>query len=208
LSICIAIPFEPTPLDKLATIVTKCCEHRPWFSDFDWEQGEAHRRAMVIARLSNLSSRTWEVYREGEIVGLLHADEITPRVDAHCHFIFFDHELKDKRQLCLVTMQWLFDKYDLHALRAEIPTYAYKLAKFARNALYLKFESESRSFSWPANAAPIDADAAKLGSRRHQATFYEGKWHDILLLSITADEFRAIDKDSVDRPTAVPAQTD
>ena len=128
MSTCIAVPFLPTPVEKLAQIVNKCCEHKPWFSQFDWEKGEAHRRTMVIARLSNTESKTWEVYRDGDIVGLLHADQITPRVDARAHFIFFDHQLVDKRALCQSTMAWLFEHYDLHMIRVEIPTYAAKLA--------------------------------------------------------------------------------
>jgi hypothetical protein len=203
---CIAVPFEPTPVEKLALIVNKCCEHRAWFSDYDWEKGEAHRRTMVIARLSNASSKSWEVYRDGVIVGLLHADEITPRVDCRCHFIFFDHELRDKRQLCRATMRWLFEHYDLHTLRVQIPTYAAKLAGFARKALSFKYEAENRPFSWPSSSAPLDADAAKLGSRLHHAIFHDGKWHDLLLLSLTRDEFEQGEDASADRPIANPAE--
>ena len=151
---------------------------------------------MVIGRLSNLESKTWEVWRGGELVGLLHADDIVPKVDARCHFIFFDRVLVDKRALCHATMDWLFRTYDLHALRVEIPTYAAKLAGFARKALSFKYEAEGRPFSWPASAAPLDADAAKLGSRRHHTIFHDGAWHDSLLLSLTRDEFEAAKEDS------------
>lgn len=208
MSIAIAVPFSPEPLDKLAQIVTRCCEFRPWFNDYDWARGEEHRRAMIIKQLASVESKTWEVYRDGELVGILHADEITPGIDARVHMIFFDRSLVDKRQLCRNMMGWLFEHYDLHALRCEIPTYASKLAGFARKALSLRYESERRPFSWPSSAAPLDANAAKLGSRRHQGILHEGRWHDILLLSITRAEFDnefESDKDSLSLPQSSPA---
>src|SRR6266404_9615460 len=92
---CIAIPFSVDPqseesLAKFATIVTKCCMHRAWFDDFAWSRGEAYRRTMVIGRLSNLDNKSWEVYKNGELVGLLHADEILLGNSASVHMIFFD----------------------------------------------------------------------------------------------------------------------
>lgn len=148
---------------------------------------------MVIARLARADSRSWEVYREGELIGLLHADDITPGVDARCHFIFFDHALVDKREMCRATMAWLFHTYDLHVLRVEVPTYASKLAGFARKALSFKYEAESRPFTWPSSAQPLtlEADEARLVSRKHHAIFHAGRWHDLLLLSITREEFSA-----------------
>lgn len=190
--VAIAIPFDPFPVEKLATIVTACQLHRAWFDDFDWNKGEPHRRTMILARLSNPSSMTWEVYRDANLVGILHADQIVPYVSCHAHFLFFDSELRSKRLLCLNTMDWLFSAYDLHTIRVEIPTYAAKLAGFVRKALYFRWEAENRPFSWPSSAAPIPADVAKLGSRRHHAWFHHGEWHDLLLLSITRQEFNAL----------------
>lgn len=197
---CVAIPFEAWPPEKLATIVTKCCQHKPWFSQRDWDLGEPHRRTLVLGRLSDAHSKSWEVYKGSELVGLLTADEIVPHQDARTHVIFFDRELRDKRQMVINTMAWLFNCYHLHALRTEIPTYAAKLLGFVRKALGFRFESEQRIFSWPASSAPLSADVAKLGSRLHQAVLHEGVWHDLLLLSITRNEFEDMVKDKVDRP--------
>ena len=88
-------------------------------------------------------------------------------------------------------MQWLYDKYELRVLRVSIPTYAAKLLGFLRKALGFRFEAEGRAFSWPANAEPLTADEAKLGSRKHAAILHGGQWHDLLLLSITHEEFNA-----------------
>lgn len=204
---CIAIPFTAWPPEKLALIVSKCCEHKPWFSQHDWETGEAHRRALVIGRLSDGHSKSWEVYRGKDLVGLLTADEIVPEQDCKAHFLFFDHELRSKRQLCLNTMAWLFEHYHLHAIRVQIPTYAAKLTGFVRKALGFRYEAEQRTFSWPSSALPLDADVAKLGSRLHHAIFHDGAWCDLLLLSVTDDEFRAIRELKTDWPEhqATPA---
>lgn len=193
---CVAVPFEAWPPEKLAAIVTACQAHRNWYSDIDYSKGEAHRRELVIGRLSDACSRTWEVYRDGTLVGILHADKIVPGADCNAHFLFFDRDLHSKRALCLNVMKYLFDAYNLHAIRVEIPTYAAKLVGYVRKALHFRFETEQRPFSWPSSALPLDADAAKLGSRKHQAILHEGRWCDLLLLSVTADEFRSLAKDT------------
>ena len=107
--VAIAVPFTPFPPEKLAEIVTMCCEHQPWFADMDWAKGEAHRRTLVLSRLSDLYANTFEVYRDGQLVGILQLDEIVPQQDARCHFLFKDHSLADKRQLVLNMMQWAFE---------------------------------------------------------------------------------------------------
>jgi len=194
-----AIPFEAWPPERLARLVTACQMYKPWYSDDVWLSGEVYRRSLVLARLSNPASRSWEVYRGDQLVGLLHADEIVPKQDAKCHFVFFDHVLVDKRQLCLNTMNWLFEHYELKVLRVDIPTYAAKLLGFLRKALGFRFEAEGRAFSWPANATLLTTDEARLGSRRHAAILHGGQWCDLLLLSITADEHRAWIKDKLDK---------
>src|SRR5207249_11699877 len=93
----------------------------------------------------NPESRSWEVYRGDQLVGILHADEIVPKQDCKCHFVFFDHVLVDKRQLCLNTMAWLFEHYDLQVLRVDIPTYAAKLLGFLRKALGFRYEEIGRA---------------------------------------------------------------
>lgn len=185
----IAVPFEPLPVEKLALLVTACQQHRPWFSDADWAAGEPHRRELVIGRLAAWGSRSWEVYKEGDLVGLLYAEEIVEGQDCTGHFVFFDRSLADKRQLVINMMGRLFAEYKLHVIRTEIPTYAAKLVGFARKALGFRFESEGRSFSWPSSAEPLGADVARLGSRRHHAVLHNGVWCDMLLLSVTRDEY-------------------
>ena len=188
---CVAIPFTAWPPEKFATVVTKAQEFRPWFDDALWDAGDLARREAVIARLSDPATRVWEVWRGSELVGILVLSAIVPGRDALGHFLFFDRELRDKRALCRNFMRWAFEQGGLHVLRVEVPTFAAKLTGFLRKALHFRFEAERRPFSWPKDAAPIDADAAKLGSRKHHAIRHNGVWYDTLLLSVTDDEFRA-----------------
>lgn len=194
-----AVPFSPDPPEKLHAIVEAACAHRPWFSDYIWNSGAATIRASVIAYLVDAfnNGRCWEVWRGDTLVGILLVNELRPFLDAKCHFLFFDHRLKDKRQLCLNLMAWCFEKLPVEVLRVAVPTYARKLLGFIRH-LGFRYEAEGREYSWPKNdptgrkpIAPLDANAACLGSRRFRATFYQSQWYDELLLSLTKDEFQA-----------------
>lgn len=177
--------------EKFELIVNKCCEHRPWFPDYWWED-ERIRRTVVVQTLSSsyIDGRVWEVLRDGELLGILLVNDLRAALDAQCHFIFFDHELRSKRQLILSAMQDTFHRFSLETLRIEIPTYAAKLATFARRALGFKFEAE-----W-LGASPDEAERL---SRKFRHTLYEGKWHDALLLSVTKDGFASFLEDGSQR---------
>src|SRR5262249_23430334 len=89
----------------------------------------------------------------------------------------------------------------VETLRVELPTYARALLKYVRK-LGFRFEAECREWSWPKDRDPLSMEDAKLGSRKHRGTFFEGEWCDILLLSVTKDEFaarRALLLDRTDR---------
>ena len=186
----IAIPYQHTDEAKFEYLLDQCCQHRPWFDDWAWED-KFERRKIVIGHIAKATTSgfVFEVWSGAKLVGLIILNEVAYRTDCRCHFIFFDRRLKDKQQLCLNAMRWAFDKWDLHALRVEIPTYARALAKFARKRLGFRYEAEARHFTWPRDARPLSEREAELGSRRHQATRYKGEWHDVLLLSVTRKEF-------------------
>jgi hypothetical protein len=167
----------------LTAALDKACEHRPWFYDYIWEPPEL-RREVASAYLSDaiLHGKLWVVLSGAEVVGLCILNTIRAGLDAQCHFLFFDRKLSDKRQLCLNLMQRVFadEELQLRVLRVEIPEYASKLSGFLRKALGFKFESER----WLDTVAE-----AKRSSRKYEATCYEGKWQDVLLLSVTREEF-------------------
>ena len=188
----LAVPFTPLPIEKFERLVSGCTAHRPWFDDALWEN-EQTRRETVIAYLSDAhnNGKLFEVWKKDELVGIILFNELVPFRDVRCHFVFLDSQLKNKRDLCLNAMGWAFQQLPVDILRVEIPTYASALLKFVRKSLGFRYEGEGRTVSWPANAAPLSADVAVLGSRKYHATLYKGLWYDTMMLSVTKDEFAA-----------------
>lgn len=178
-----AIPFiinGPQDAPKLQYILDRACEHRPWFPDHIWNDPPSRRssaRAYLADTFSN--GRVWEVWRGNSLLGILLLTDVEPGMNAQCHFLFFDHELRNKRRLCLNVMTAVFEEYGLHALRVEVPECFAKYCGFLRKGLGFRYESER----W---LAPSEA---KKASRKYQATMYEGQWQDVLLLSVTSQEF-------------------
>ena len=189
----IAVPFSPLPPETYLAIVDKCVAHRPWFPDSVWDSGPEYIRQAVHAHLADAfnNGKLWEVWRGSDLVGILLVNELVPFQDGRCHFLFFDNSLADKFQLCFNLMGWCFDHVPVEVLRVEIPTYARALLKFVRR-LGFRYEAEGRKFSWPQDGKPLSADEAKLGSRKHRAITYKGEPCDVLLLSVTADEYRQL----------------
>jgi hypothetical protein len=199
----VARPFNPSHPEKIAYILDKCCEHRPWFDDRIWEDYRVRREAankyladtavagLLITRGTKAEGHplVWEVWRADNLLGILLLTDVQAGTSAVAHFIFFDRKLKDKIQLCRDAMEWVFTELDLHILRLEIPTYAKILAHWARKRLGFRYEAEERTPSWPKLDTPLSAKEAELGSRKHQAILYDGKWCDVLLLSLTRGEF-------------------
>lgn len=190
---CFAAPLLARP-DKLAFLLDRLCEHRPWFSDFHWPDPAVRRRAAIL-RLAEVqaSGLVWEVYRGPSLVGVFMLDSIVEGTSAECHFVFFDSLLGDKFALCRDTMRWVFDSLSVNSLRVEIPTYTRPLLKFVRR-LGFRYEAEARDLSAfrPADKRdfqPLTEAQAMLGSRKFAATLYEGIWHDSVLLSVTREEF-------------------
>jgi RimJ/RimL family protein N-acetyltransferase len=186
-----AEPLTPFPVEKFSALVEKLCQHDPWFWDGIRDDPQARRQA-VIAYLADAHNfgKCWEVWRDDEVIGVLVLNEMTPFLSARAHFVFTDSALSDKKDLCLALMKQAFESIPLEVIRVELPAYAKALLKFIRK-LGFKWESEDREFSWPADAAPLTEQLAKLGSRKHHGTLYRGTWHDILLLSVTRAEFQA-----------------
>ena len=181
--------YLPTA-DAFSAIVTAAIEHRPWFDDTLWRASGEVKRGAVIRHLHHAydTGRVWSVLQGDDALtdaqphGILLVEDIRPGVDATCHFLFFDRVLANKRWLIRATMSDLFRRDHLHVLRVEIPTFAAKLGNFLRKALGFRFEGE-----WLGATTP---EAERL-SRRYHTMQYEGRWHDSLLLSLTADAHAA-----------------
>jgi RimJ/RimL family protein N-acetyltransferase len=188
---CFAVPFNPYP-EKLTQILDGLCQHRPWFPDELWNDPLVRRQA-ASRRLAEWMTDgvVWEAWRGDMLVGILGIDRVVPRHEAYCHFVFLDRKLSDKVDLCMSLMGWCFKALDLHILRVEIPTYARVLARFARKRLGFRYDAEApRQLSWPPGPG-LSPKEAELGSRKFHGQRYEGSWHDLLLLSLTKEEFNA-----------------
>jgi RimJ/RimL family protein N-acetyltransferase len=187
---------------KLLTILDKVVAHRPWFNDFQWEDEDLRRQVAREYLADALAfGKLWEVWKITEtvdLVGIMLLNRVNYKIDASCHFVFFDRDLQTKRRLCLEMMQWAFEHFDLQALRIEVPTYAHALIAWARRKLGFRYEAEARPISWPEGSRQLSKKVAELGSRKHKATRYKGEWLDALLLSITREEFERHDRAEYD----------
>ena len=191
-----ARPYSHDSVGKFQTILNSCTEHRPWYDDRLWNSGETARRVVASQYLADAytGGALWEVWSASSHVALVGVglfNHVSYGRDAQCHFVFFDRRLADKVTLCKAAMADAFQRFDLEALRLEVPTYAHALALWARKKLGFRYEAERRTFSWPQDAIALDEKQAMLGSRKHHATMYEGVWHDALMLSITSSEFHS-----------------
>ena len=194
------------PVAEFGPLVTSALAHRPWFDDAQWALPEEERRKVVVAHLSHAYTTgcVWSVLRGGpdgvNFLGVLLLEGVAHN-SANCHFLFFDRVLANKRQLVLAAMADAFQRFDLQALRVEVPTYAADLVGFLRKALGFRFEAE-----WPGyrhrGLSPTDA---KRGSRKVRTIQYKGELHDALLLSVTREGFLAHLQERTDAGTESPA---
>lgn len=170
--------------EVMEVILDGCADHRHWYNDLLWDQGPEARRTFASRYLADayIDGMVWDVWHGDAICGIFILNRVQPGQDAYAHFLFFDHELRNKRELCRVMMRQGFaDKaLNLHALRVEIPAHMGSFTGFLRKALGFKFEAERRL---------SDPALAKKASQRHDARLYLGKWENVLLLSITREEF-------------------
>lgn len=206
-----AVPFDPSDPAKLSYLLDCVVEHDSYWTDF---QADPLRRRTLVAGLFAEALRgetvhiheVWLAGSPPQLVGMVGFMHIVPAVQATFHPIFFDGKLRNasgKRDLLLRCMDWAFRAYDLHRLAIELPENGFALVDFARSKLGFRFEGEGRTIrqrrvkehghlkrrQW----LPVvpSAREAEWGSRRYQALFKNGQWLDLLLLSVTRDEFTA-----------------
>lgn len=105
-------------------------------------------------------------YVVDDFVGVYYMTHITPGMDAHVHYSFFDGIQLGRVELTKAMLRHVFDVYDFQRLTAEIPRYASKYVfKFAEKVGF-KYEGKKR-----------------------QAAYFDGKFHDLVIHGILKDEF-------------------
>ena len=167
----LVVPYQPFQgnLEKNEVILAACEAHPERFT-VPMTRGDM--RASVAWMLTNPLSLTWEVWRGGELVGILHLDRIVPNVDARWHFVFFDGELVGKQALLQEFMRRAFE-LPLERLSIEIPENVASLISFVRRKLGFSYEGGNLK-----------------GSRREHSHFDGKRWYDIILLRLRRTEFR------------------
>ena len=208
--------FHALPLNilqnpaKVSYIVDRLVEHEDEWSDY-----QKGRRDIALARLAEHyradGTHISEVWRlaagditEPELCGLVAFTDILPNVNAAFHPVFFDGQFRNlmgKTQFLLRSLDWAFRSWGLHRISLEMPETKFSLIDYARKKLGFRFEGERRTIrqrraaefghlkrrSWR-EITPSSIEA-EWGSRRYQALMQGGQWRDVLLLSVTAEEF-------------------
>lgn len=144
-----AIPFTPSPerAEVVSAIMRGVLQFETVFNDYvkpcDGVCGQCAEcfRALsaVSYMLAKADSRTWEVWGEDGLVGVLYLTEVLPGVDAKAHYVFFDRKLSDKTELIESLIQWCFEDHEdwkaLRRITVEIPAHAFSVARHAHKRL-------------------------------------------------------------------------
>ncbi len=206
-------PLTLWPEAKARYILERLVEHEAAWNDY-----QIARRDIAIAYLSDPLAVLWEVWAVGQEqasqpAGMIGFTHVQLGINAKMHPFFFDGMLRDKKAVVRETMRWAFDSLFLHRISIEIPSDAFALVDLARKHLGFRFEGEGRILrerikrkpgarapdSLPATFTP-NAKQASWGSRHFEAVRRHGQWLDLLLLSVTADEFQAFLETLNERP--------
>ena len=156
------------------------------------------RQVLIASVLSDPLNRTWLVWDGGALRGALLLTHIIPRIDAQCHFVFFDRTLFGRKALIWNLMGKVFQELDLQRLTVEVPEYLTPLYKFVRKKLMFRLEGEPISATHPLvteKLAPYVPNApvwvARVGSRRERACWNPetNQWSDVLRLRLLRSEF-------------------
>lgn len=177
---------DPT---KNTRILDHLCAHPGWISVPTAD--EAERRVLYAQLLVDPDNQVWEVWRGAELVGILYLSQITG-VDALLHFTFLDHNLIGKRRLLRRFLTQCFED-GFQRLSMQIPVFVPQLLHFARRALGFRFEGEiacqGHQLTPRLGIENPQVWIAKWGSRREQAHWHNGEWHDVHLLRLLKSEW-------------------
>lgn len=77
------------------------------------------------------------------VLGVMSSSRVIPGFDAYGHFAIWNGRARGKEKAILKTMQWVFNRYDLHRMTAHIPAYQSGVIRFV-DRLGFSYEGELR----------------------------------------------------------------
>ena len=193
----IALPFDPfAQTERTASAILDGMVAMPLL--FPVPGTPEERRMLIAASLSDPRNRVWTAWRGGDLCGVLMLTSIVPRIDALCHFAFFDRQLLGRKQLIWNVMGKAFEDLDLQRLTVEIPEHLTPLIRFVQKRLSFKGEGEDVAAAHPligTHIAPYVANAAqwaaRLGSRRERSFWRAdtNEWVDCIRMRLLRSEY-------------------
>jgi RimJ/RimL family protein N-acetyltransferase len=211
-----AQPYEQSP-DKDAKIVEAIGAH-PWWYTGPQSADQKYLSASLL--LHDPFNRHWEVWRGGQLVGIVMLSRIQWGADALLHFVFLDDDLTGKRELLLGFIEHCFLDLGFQRLSLEIPVYAHAILQFSRKKLGFRFEGEDqisqamtesgqklkvKSMFRKNHREPVAVILAAHASRRERSHWHQDKWFDVLCLRILRDEFSSFVESQCPYPSSPPS---
>lgn len=148
---------------KVSEIWSKAREHDVLFSDYT-----AGKVEPFLTAIMNPNSVWFEIYRtsgEPGSVGVGYITHVIPKFDAKAHFAFWDRIASGREDIIWAIMGWLFIRYELHRLTAEVPKYQSGTIRFVKG-LGFQHEGEIR-----------------------EAIIHKGSWMPLLIFGMTVGDF-------------------
>lgn len=159
----------------------------------------------------------FEIWRGGEIVGLLALSSVIPGLGATAHFTFWSVSFFTGRRIVWNFLGWAFDTFHLQRISMEVPENAERLLRVVRRQFNFRFEGEDDPHLTELAAALVksrpkgigSADSvtaaktwlAKFGSRREKAHWNGTTYKDVYLLRLLREEYLTASPPRIDEAT-------
>jgi RimJ/RimL family protein N-acetyltransferase len=184
-------------------IMEHMCARPTWFNS---PMTEDEIRVTCAWMLTDSGHFKWEIWRGGELVGMLLVSRVSPKVDALFHFTIFPGvPLFGLQKLLHSFLGSLFEGLDLQRISVEIPEQHPKLIRFFRQRLGFLYENEVSYRGHPLAELLSGKDArrlnlhmtepvpwlARLGARREHAHWDGKEYRDLLLLRLLRSEYQS-----------------
>lgn len=151
---------------KMADMWEESSKHDVLFSDHT--RGDVEQFVEVFL---DPASVWMEIVRkeDQEVLGSVYVTQVAPQFEAYGHFTFWDSHAKGRAPFLHKVMWWIFERYSLHRLNAEVPTYQSGWMAFVEGGLGFKKEGVKR-----------------------EGTLYKGEWVDLEMFGLLREELEEL----------------